>query len=228
MWVAHELKNPILAVRAALELIARSDVPREELRGLVERSIGELTAVSRLVDSVLKWANAAELSVLERRDLAEIVEDLVAEIDQRPRLQVRVQPVAVEVDEELIKAALSNLVTNSLTHAPAGTPVHLEVSRLAGRAVVTVSDEDRLSVVDDSLFDPGAGGGAGRSRRSIGLFVARRIVEAHSGRLGVARTSSGTEFRVELPVAEGVPRRRPAEIRLEEPERAPGEDRGDR
>jgi two-component system, OmpR family, sensor kinase len=113
--------------------------------------------------------------------------------------------LAVEGDGERLRQCLENLVANALRHSPRHVPVRLQVTRAirseGAWAQVIVRDEGPGIAADvlPHIFDrfttgqPSVGLG-------LGLYLARRIVEAHGGRLSVESTpGQGARFVVELP-----------------------------
>ncbi|WP_262402912.1 sensor histidine kinase [Actinomadura sp. CNU-125] len=111
----------------------------------------------------------------------------------------------VQVDAGELGRALRNLVVNAIRHTPGDGTVEIVGDVDGGEVRVTVADgcggipEDDLPRVFDVAFRGEAarspGGGAG-----LGLAIARGIVEAHAGRIGVANAGPGCRFEIRLPV----------------------------
>jgi signal transduction histidine kinase len=107
-----------------------------------------------------------------------------------------------------IEQVLTNLVGNAVKYSPKGGPIEVALAAQDGRAVVTVTDqglgippEDRLH-----LFEPFRRGTRvrGIAGLGLGLAVARRIVEAHGGRIELdSAPRTGAAFRVSLPTVPG-------------------------
>ncbi len=117
--------------------------------------------------------------------------------------------VNVVADPARIRQAVENLLANAVQHAPTGTPVSVGITREESasqpKAVVTISDQGPGidPVLLPRLFERFA-----RSSSStglgIGLFLARRIAEAHGGAIEVtSRLRRGTQFRLVLPAQPG-------------------------
>src|ERR1700745_2080311 len=108
--------------------------------------------------------------------------------------------------------ALRNLVTKAIRHTPPDGEVEVLAEVQSGMACVSVADEcggippeDLPRVFDvafrgESARTPDPTGGAG-----LGLSIARGIVEAHSGQIGVRNTGPGCQFVIKLPLARTAP-----------------------
>ena len=116
----------------------------------------------------------------------------------------------VWVDTAAVGRALLNLVVNAIRHTPADGAVEVLADRESGMATVSVSDScggipaEHLPRVFDVGFrgetarTPATGEGAG-----LGLSIARGIIEAHRGQIGVGNAGSGCQFVIRLPLAAG-------------------------
>jgi signal transduction histidine kinase len=108
------------------------------------------------------------------------------------------------VDEARLRTAVTNLVRNALAYSAPDSTVHVRL-RIAGeRVIVSVADEGRgLAPGDrDRVFDPfvrGQGGSGRNAGVGLGLFITRRIVEAHGGSVWAEPAEQGTTFHIALP-----------------------------
>jgi two-component system OmpR family sensor kinase len=221
--LAHDLRNYLAPIRGRLDILRRR-AAREgheanakdtlELRRSVDR-------LSRLISDLLDLARIDQgLFELAREplDLAVLVRE-AAEGLSVPGTQIEVDvPVELPavVDPARVRQALENLLANAVQHAPTGTAVRLrltlDASTGAGPAMV-ISVADRGPGIDAQvlphLFDRFARS-ANSTGLGIGLFVARRIAEAHGGWLEVASSSAdGTQFDLVLPAEPVWPSGRP-------------------
>ena len=104
----------------------------------------------------------------------------------------------VEGDPTRLRQALGNLVGNGLRH---GSTVSIDVVERDGRVELDVSD--RGPGVDPGL-DPFRRGSSKAGSTGIGLWLARRIAEAHGGSLELVQDAgAGARFRLALPSASG-------------------------
>jgi len=208
---AHEVRGPLVGARAAIEhlMITSLDPSRREL---LRRSNEELSYLSELVDSLLRWSIGGGGLNRRRTDLlrlaTEAAESCMMERGER-RVVVRgSKPATVLADGKHIRAAVANLIRNALEYSPFDRPVTVQVRQ--GQSSVTLSVKDEGPGVPlaerEVIFDVLARGEAGRASRAgtgLGLFIARRVAEAHAGRIWVESTGSGSTFHLELPAARG-------------------------
>lgn len=208
---AHEVRGPLVGARAVIErlMITAPGPGRQEL---LRRSNQELSYLSELVDSLLRWSIRGGGLNRRRTDLARLARE-AAESCMEERGERRVQvvgsgPASVMADGKHIRAAVANLIRNALQYSPWNRPVTVSVHRAPGSVILSVKDEGPGIPLAESevIFDPLARGEAGRASRAgtgLGLFIARRVAEAHHGRIWVESTASGSTFYLELPAATG-------------------------
>src|SRR6266511_4091726 len=114
----------------------------------------------------------------------------------------------VMADGKHIRAAVSNLIRNALQYSPWDRPVIVHVEPGVGSVTLRVKDDGPgIPLAErEVIFDPLARGEAGRASRGgtgLGLFIARRVAEAHGGRIWIESTGPGATFHLELPSASG-------------------------
>ena len=209
---AHELRAPLVGAGAALDhLIQVNGHANGNGRVLLERTRDELRGLAELVDPLLRWS--AGVSPLRWRevDLVRLTHEAVTS----SQLDVPTGRVAIEcppqlwltADADELRAAISNLLRNALTYSPASKPVTVSLAIDETGATISVKDEGPGVPVAErtAIFDPFIRGRAARSRRAskgLGLFVARRVAEAHGGSLTLKSSSSGALFCLEIPVGD--------------------------
>ncbi|HEY8478374.1 MAG TPA: HAMP domain-containing sensor histidine kinase [Spirillospora sp.] len=214
-WMSHDLRTPLAGLRAMAEALEDGVVAdAETVHSYHGRIRVEAERLAAMVDDLFELSriHAGALRLARRRvELAELVEEAVAGVEAlarekgvRLRGDVRKGP-PVQVDTAELGRALRNLVVNAIRHTPADGTVEVVAEVGGGEMRVTVADacggipEDDLPRVFDVAFRGEAartpGGGAG-----LGLAIARGIVEAHAGRIGVANAGPGCRFEVRVPL----------------------------
>ncbi len=215
--VAHELRNPLSALKLSTALPGRggaSLTPErwERTLALVGRQVERLDRmVGDLLDSTRIEAGKLDLrpEVRDARELAQEVVELYRSGDSGHVLQLSLPelPVLVRADPARLEQVLHNLVSNALKYSPSGSRVDVAVHREGEEVLLSVRDEG-IGISEDEkrlLFAPFQRAGNAKRRApgvGLGLSVARRIVEAHGGRIEVDSTPGiGSVFSVRLPRA---------------------------
>lgn len=216
-WVSHDLQTPLASIRAMVEAVADGmvDDPATVQRYLrtAERDIQSLSA---LIDDLFQMAqlDAGGLP-LERAagGLADMISDTLESFSalaarQGARLEGYASPDLdpVIMDTRRIGRVLANLVGNALQHTPPGGVVEVRAERSADGVRVTVRDSGDGIAPDDlpRVFEQFYRGEKSRSRATggagLGLAIARGIVEAHGGRIGVeSAPGQGASFFFTIP-----------------------------
>jgi signal transduction histidine kinase len=217
---SHEIRTPAAIIRASAEVLEREDLVKEGGRPLVADMVAETDRLGRLVDDLLALdASDRGTLVLDRRptDLRALVAETVARA--RPLAAERGvavagptagAPVVADADPDRLIQVLLVLIDNATRHAPAGTPVTVDIVPAGSNAEIRVEDRGPgvPSGAREAIFEPFARlPGESRTRGSgsgLGLAIARRIVEMHDGSIGVTDApGGGARFAIVLPLARG-------------------------
>ena len=198
--MAHEIKNPLAALKGHAQLLARQVAEAERPRA--ERVVGEAERLETLVYSLLDFARTA---ALDRRDAdpRRILQDAVEQtVPDRVRVVGEHAPERWSLDATRIRQVLVNLLDNALKASPADAKVEAEVRREAGDLVFVVRDRgpgippEHLEQVFEPFFTTRTKGSG------LGLAIVRRITRLHGGTVSVVnRPGGGAEFTVAIPAA---------------------------
>ena len=216
--LAHELRNPLAALRNALQLLrlgAGHEETLEQARDIMERQLNQMV---RLVDDLMDASriprNMLELRK-ERVELASIIQSAVE--STRPLVEqcghelivvVTPQPIFLLADPVRLAQVFCNLLSNAAKYTERGGHIWISAAREGDVVIVTVRDTGigipahKLS----EIFEPfkqldrsleRAQGGLG-----IGLSLARGLVELHGGTLEArsAGPGNGSEFSATFPL----------------------------
>jgi two-component system, OmpR family, sensor histidine kinase MtrB len=214
---AHELKDPVQVMRVALQEFAPGRaLPAESLmRSRLAVLSREVDRLERMVETYLDASNVEwkRLDLQQgRQDLRQLAQQVVRLYEtfssiHRVSLSVPEQAVCVFSDADRLSQVFHTLLTNAIEFSPQGGIVEASVTVEGNEAIVGVTDHG-IGISEKDLariFEPfqklaaahQTGPGA-----SVALAVARRIVEAHRGRIEVtSKVGEGSTFRVRLPLA---------------------------
>lgn len=214
--LAHDLRNYLTPTKARIQMIRR-EAQRDGREGDVERldlAVRDMVRLERLIADLLdssRLERGAFAVSPEPTDLVGLAEETAEALRPAATGEVVVAPangpVPVRADPERVRQAAENLVANAIQHSPVGTPVVLRVEleeAAGGRwGVLTVCDEGPGIPPEQQrdLFTRFSTG-AGSLGLGLGLYIARRVAEAHGGTLTVESSAGeGASFRLALPAA---------------------------
>ena len=208
--IAHELRSPLTSVKGfSATLVKRWDRFTDEQRlQFIETIHHDAERMGRIVSEVLDLARLEagrlELQVLPTslRDVAAKAVANHADLDGAGRVTIDVpEETVVHADPERLGHALSNLVENAIKFSDDG-PIVVAASG----DEITVTDEG-VGIPEDRIADVFSGPApdaqkSGPSGTGLGLYLTRRLIEAHGGTISVeSREGRGSKFTIRLPAA---------------------------
>ncbi|MGZ4131508.1 MAG: sensor histidine kinase, partial [Actinomycetota bacterium] len=207
-WTAHELRGPLLGVRAALELVERRGDGDPRQRAVVRSSLRELDHIVGTTEGLLAWAVGARPLERVETDVVQIVQEAIDACrleTGHPYFRISgVERAVANVDAAPVRSALLNLLRNAVAYADHATEIEVGVGLRGAFVSIDVSDVGPSIPPQEreSIFDPfvrGEVSGRARNGSGLGLFIVRRVVEAHEGRIWVDADGGATTFHVLLP-----------------------------
>ncbi len=203
--VVHEVRNPLGAIKGAVEILAdeiAEDSPRREF---VRIAKVEIERIDKLVGEFVRFARPPKLSKTSA-NINELTKSVVVLLDQQATaLGIRLECDLpdhipdVELDVEQIEQVLLNLALNAFDAIPNGGTVMFRTLHDDASVIVEVEDTgggiatDALERIFDPFFttkDKGSG---------LGLSIAYKIITQHEGKLFAENTEQGALFRLVLP-----------------------------
>lgn len=219
--VAHDMKNPIVALSSLLSLLAEDALDPAELKAVITRLESRVSASMSLIDNILAWsttmlqqeptgfAPAADRRVTTRLsvlagELREILDHELA--GKGNALEVDVDAVPpVTTDPNILLFVLRSLLSNANKYTSGGK-IRLEAAQQDGATVITVSDtgmgmtereRDNLFNWSSRIRKPGTSGEVGAG---LALLLSRDMLARVGGWLAVESTPGvGTRFAVTVP-----------------------------
>jgi signal transduction histidine kinase len=211
--VAHEVRNPLAAIKLKVQLARRASYPPEKLGETFNVISAEIDRLDTLVRRLLELGGQQRLEQ-SPVDLCELVAqratffaDLAARADIVIATSAPAEKIVVEGDRNRLAQVADNIIQNALDAMPDGGRLTITCNTLKaddGSASARVSFEDTGHGIrqadQEHIFEPfhtGRDTGTG-----LGLAIARAIIEEHGGRLGyVSRDGSGASFVIEMPLS---------------------------
>jgi signal transduction histidine kinase len=219
--IAHEVRNPLMIIKAALHTLRRPDVSAETVREVAADIDGEVARLNRIVNDVLDFARPIRFE-LAPADINALCRDSTAAVETTPGPVVRLDLDStlgrIVTDAERLRLALINLIANA-RQAVETQPAAVAAgsgSGLPGAAdAVTVTTRRTAGGVSIAVSDTGVGIERGdlsrafepyfttkRGGTGLGLPIAKNIIEGLGGTLTATSIAGrGTEMRIDLPSA---------------------------
>jgi signal transduction histidine kinase len=211
--VSHELRSPLARLQAAADLMHQQPDRAVEFVKRIEcdtarmdRLIGELLTLARLDSGMTGTLE----EVVDVHDIAaDVVEDARLESEAKKcTLDIEVSgPIAVCGKRDLLYRALENIVRNAVRHSPVGGRIAIAAHSADGSWYVSVEDcgpgvpECDLAAIFEPFFRSGVSHSL--AGYGLGLAIARRVVELHSGTIAaVNRPLGGLTVTLRLPMAD--------------------------
>ena len=223
--IAHEIRNPLMIIRASLSTLRRGRLSPAELRDAVSDIDEETTRLNRVVTDVLDFARPIrfEYADVDLNRVCHASADAAWAGTSTAPVTLDLDPSIppIVTDAERLRTALVNILTNarlavsSKVQAQAGggsggvvtlpeSGVRLQTRFTGSTVIISVHDRGEGISPEDMahIFDPYFT--TRRAGTGLGLPIAKNIVEGLGGTVGVvSQRGTGTEIRIELPLASG-------------------------
>lgn len=220
MWLflgraAHQLKTPVAAMQATLQVLLRKERSKEELlSGLsdVEEAAGQLSSLTRklISSSRISYQDVPEREVIDLHGFVlEQIRSFIAQAEQRGvvlKLNSQSSPT-VRANHVLLSEIFGNLIENAILYSPQGAGALVSISWVIEdtQVIVLVSDRGKgfPAQVREALFKPFVRGDERQVPGSgLGLSIAKKAALLLGGDIVLQKTSeNGSTFAVTLPLA---------------------------
>jgi two-component system phosphate regulon sensor histidine kinase PhoR len=213
--ISHELRTPLALISGYSQSLLELDLDDVARRRFIERIDGTANRMRGLVDQLLDVATleSDRLAVDPRRiplqPLLKSIIDDVAEVPDSLAVSLSVPPdlPPVYADPARFGQVVANLLDNARKYGTPGSMVTVRVTRADNQAVVTVDNDgpEIASEEREAVFERFYRGRDARSSGTpgagLGLYLSRRLVEAHGGRTRLEERRGGTCVSLTLPLA---------------------------
>lgn len=208
--VSHDLRTPLTAILANAEMLASEPVVKgdDDLSWMVDGIARAAHRMNRMIEQMLDYAREGGAPAIGVTDLGRVVE--VVLVDLAPLVAeseavVTVGPLpTLPADADQLYAVVLNVVSNAIKFARPDVPpqVSIGAERLDDRWRLTVTDNGIGVALErrEAMFVLFARADKRIDGSGIGLAAAKRVVEAHGGRIGMDDApGGGTTVWFELP-----------------------------
>ncbi|MCS7163519.1 MAG: ATP-binding protein [Thermodesulfovibrio sp.] len=206
MTVAHEIKNPLNAIKACTSYL-KSNFQGEVLREFLSIIDRETERLNELITSFLSYARPMPLKY-EKGNINNAVKDVIKLIQREIQEEKKILHAQFDnsipefyFDHHQLKQAVLNILVNALDATKEGDKITIKTEKSNGKIKITIKDSGTgiPEEIMDKIFEPffttkptGSG---------LGLACVERIIRDHEGKINVrSKINEGTEFEIELPI----------------------------
>ncbi len=216
--LAHELRNPLAPVRNAVQILRIKSTVVPELQWACAVIDRQTRAMSRLIEDLMDVSRINQDKIELKREpveLSAVIEaavetslPLIEQMDHELDVDLPPDPLIIDADRTRLTQVFNNLLNNAAKYTERGGRIELTAAQQGSDVVVSVRDTG-IGIAADvvpTLFGMFSQVEAALSRAQgglgIGLYLVKRLVEMHGGRIDVRSDGpgKGSEFMVRLPV----------------------------
>lgn len=215
--VAHDLRNPIGVILGFASLLNSSDPSKEEMleysKIILDTSQQMNNMVKDLLGSAIKDAvdftiNSAPFALLKQMNqIISNFKELAEAKHQKILFSSPESSITIKGDSSKIREVFENIISNAIKYAGRDTQIKVNVEQFDEVVIVKVTDEgpglseDDKSKIFGKFTRLSAKPTAGETSTGLGLFIVKKIVDLHGGKVWVeSKLNEGSTFVVELPI----------------------------
>ncbi len=214
--IAHELRTPVTNLTTQTEVALGQARSADEYREILYSNLEEFGRLNRMINDMLFLAQTEndpgnlnlESVVLEDavRGLFEYFEALVEE--RGVKLELRGRTTPIRGDREMLRRALSNLISNAIRYTPSGETITVRFSQNDRDVIISVENPgekippEELSRIFNRFYRVGHAAHRKGEGAGLGLAIVKSIVEAHGGSVSALSDEKLTKFYILLPLTE--------------------------
>lgn len=206
--LAHEIRNPLGAMRGAIQVLESQTQPGSSQASLMEIILRESDRLNKIITNFLTYARP-RVSNFSEIDVREAINDTIMLLKHSPDVKENHNieavlprlPVMLSADPTQLKQIFWNLARNALYAMPEGGDLQIETEKIAFNRVRIVFSDTGFGMSPaqvEKLFEPfseSTTGGTG-----LGLSIVYQIIRDHSGTINVrSRENEGTTITIEMP-----------------------------
>lgn len=206
--LAHEIRNPLGAMRGAIQVLQAQTPPETSQASLMEIILRESDRLNKIITNFLTYARP-RVSNFSEIDVREAISDTFTLLKHSPDVKenhdlefdLPANPVNISADPTQLKQIFWNLSRNSLQAMPEGGKLSVKLKKLPNyRVQIIFQDSGRGMSPEqvEQLFEPFSNSTTGGT--GLGLSIVYQIVRDHGGTINVrSLEGSGTTITIELP-----------------------------
>ena len=206
--LAHEIRNPLGAMRGAIQVMQSQVPPESAQAGLMEIILRESDRLNKIITNFLTYARP-RVNNFSEIDLREALNDTFTLLKHSPDIKESHQlnftlpenPITLSADPTQLKQIFWNLARNSIQAMPEGGTLSLKLKDLPNKRVQIIFSDTGCGMSPEQveqLFEPFSNSTTGGT--GLGLSIVYQIVRDHNGTINVrSLEGEGTTITIEFP-----------------------------
>ena len=206
--LAHEIRNPLGAMRGAIQVLESQTPPGTSQASLMEITLRESDRLNKIITNFLTYARP-RVSNFTEIDMREAIGDTITLLKHSPDVKehhklesiVPRQPVLLAADPTQLKQIFWNLARNALLAMPDGGTLLVETEKIAFNRIRIIFTDSGCGMSPEQverLFEPFSDSTTGGT--GLGLSIVYQIIRDHNGTINVrSRENEGTTITIEFP-----------------------------
>ncbi len=206
--IAHDMKTPLMSIGGFVTQVARKIPEDDPAKKKLDIVIEEVSRLEKMVRNMLEFSKSINInkSEVNINRLIEVINESIQEIANRSKVRIilNLSPELSNImaDEEKLKRALLNVITNAIQASPTDDSVVISTEKRKGNVVIKIKDhgpgirDDQKELIFKTFFTTKEEG------TGLGLAISKKIIEAHGGKISFYPNNGepGTTFVIELPI----------------------------
>jgi two-component system, OmpR family, sensor histidine kinase CiaH len=212
---SHELRTPLTSLKTSIEVNLRNkNMTLAQAKELVRSNLEDVEYLQTLSDGLIRLAYYQKPDkgmIFEKVSIKNILNDAINRVEaiakeNKIKINLKAENLKIEGDKKNLIELFVIILDNAIKYSTQNSPINISVNMINDRAVVAISDKgigiDKKDL--PYIFDRFYRAEKSRSKKDalgygLGLSIAKKIVEAHSGSISVeSEKGKGTTFTVTL------------------------------
>lgn len=210
--ISHDLKTPITVIKGYAKALNDGVIPQDEVQQYLKTIEFKAESLNELINNFYEFSKMEHpdysLSFADK-DICNYLRDFVAsqynEIELSGyyiEVDIPEDHIYCKIDEKQFKRVLENIINNSIKHNDIGITLYVEATIMNGNIQIILADNGKgiPSDMESNIFDPFVMAEASRNVQGsgLGLSIAKKIIEAHGGKISLIEPDNSYSFAIEI------------------------------
>lgn len=211
MAITHELKTPIAITKLNLETLQKHTLQREQQEQIIINTLQEANRLNSLCNNLLlaSQIEAGYKLTYEEINLKELINECVQDYVMRfPKRIIETHTIETYYfsgDKLMLQMAINNLLDNAIKYSSKEKKIEVVLEKLSSEIIILIKDEgngipdEEKSKIFDKFYRIGDREKSGAKGTGLGLYLTKKIVEQHKGKIGISdNVTGGSIFKISL------------------------------